>query len=115
MVNIGPFVAPMYSWVKEWMGNGFIPQHINFITSSFDCSLINEMLRVWLILNRNSPPGHHGFLKFYYNRRSFDLFPNIPEFQIEFGQTAVLPIAKTSARLRWRVSMGVSHQLYVWW
>ena len=47
-------------------------------------------------LNRNSPPAHHGFLKFYYNIRSFDLFPNIPEFQIEFGQTAVVPIAKTS-------------------
>ena len=47
-------------------------------------------------LNCNSPPAHHGFLKFYYNIRSFDLFPNIPEFQIEFGQTTVVPIAKTS-------------------
>ena len=31
MVNVGPFVVPMYSWVIEWMGNGFVPQHINFI------------------------------------------------------------------------------------
>ena len=98
MVNTGPFVAPIYSWVKEWMDKEFVPQRINFITSSFDhefCTLASEMLRVWLILNCDSPPGHNGFLKFY-NKKSLDLFPNIPEFQIEFGQTAVLPIAKTS-------------------
>ena len=96
--NTRPFVGPIYAWVKEWMDKEFVPQHINFITSSFDTdfyTLATEMLRVWFILNRDSPPGHHGFLKFYC-KKSLDLFPNIPEFQIVFGQTAVLPIAKTS-------------------
>ena len=91
-----PFIVPMYSWVKEWMGNGFVPQNINFVTSDVDSHSASEMLRVWSILNCNSPPGHHGFLRLYYNKKYLDLFPNIPEIQIEFGQTAVLPIAKLS-------------------
>ena len=95
-VDLDQFVVPIYAWVKEWMSNGFVPQNINFVTSDFDCQSVNEMLRSWSILNCNSPPGHHGFLRFYYNKKYLDLFPNIPEIQIEFGQTAVLPIAKIS-------------------
>jgi len=98
MVNVGPFVVPMYAWVKEWMSSKFVPHNINFITSSFDNdfhALASEMFRVWFLLNCNSPPGCSGILKFY-NKKSLDFFSNIPEFQIEFGQTAVLPVAKTS-------------------
>ena len=98
MVNTGPFVGPLYSWINEWISKGFTPQHINFITSSFDHEfyiLASELLRVWLLLNSDSLPGHNGILSFY-NKTSLDIFPNIPEFQIEFGQKAVLSIAKSS-------------------
>ena len=60
-------------------------------------TLVNELLRVWLRLNCDSPAGHTGFLAFY-AKTSLNLFPAIPDFQIEFGQAAVLPIVKGSDR-----------------
>ena len=97
-VNAPPFLTATYAWVKEWMGKRFTLQYINFITLSLSyefSSLANEMFRVWLILNGSSPSVHNGHLTFY-STKSLDLFPHLPEFQIEFGQTAVLPIVKTS-------------------
>jgi len=32
--NASLFLTPTYSWIKEWMGMGFVPQIINFITLS---------------------------------------------------------------------------------
>ena len=98
IVNTGPFVAPIYAWIKEWMSKEFVPQTINFVTSEFDAdyhTLVSELFRVWLRLNCDSPAGHTGFLAFY-AKTSLNLFPAIPDFQIEFGQAAVLPIVKTS-------------------
>jgi len=98
LVNTGPFVVPMYAWVKEWMSNEFVPQNINFITSGFDAdyhTLVGELFRVWLRLNCDSPAGHSGSLAFY-TKTSLNLFPAIPDFQIEFGQAAVLPIVQAS-------------------
>jgi len=98
MVNTGPFVVPMYAWVKQWMSKGFTPQRITFITSSFDYefhALASEMFRVWLVENCNSPPGCGGTLTFY-SKTSLDIFPVIPQFQIQFGQAAVLPVTKIS-------------------
>jgi len=98
LVNTGPFVAPLYAWVKEWMYKKFVPQNITFVTSGFDSDyhiLVSELFRVWLRLNRYSPSGHTGFLTFY-TATSLDVFPAFPDFQIEFGQTAVLPIVKAS-------------------
>ena len=92
------FVSPTYAWINEWMGKQFVPPRINFITSGFNneyCTLVSELFRVWLRLNSDSPAGHTGLLAFY-NVTSLDLFPSIPEFQLEFGQTAVLPIVKPS-------------------
>ena len=98
IVNTGPFVAPMYAWIKEWMNKGFVPQNINFITSGLYTdyhTLVSELFRVWLRLNCDSPAGHTGVLAFY-NMTSLNLFPAIPDFQIEFGQTAILPIVQAS-------------------
>ena len=92
------FVSQLYAWIKEWIYKGFVPQRINFTTSGFDQeydTLVSELFRVWLRLNSDSPAEHTGFLTFY-NTTSLDLFPAIPEFQLEFGQKAVLPIMKSS-------------------
>jgi len=80
------------------MAKKFVPQNINFMTTGLgeDCGILaGELLRIWSRLNCNSPPGCAGFLK-YYNKTSLNLFPAIPEFQVEFGQTAHLPIVKIS-------------------
>ena len=92
--STGAFVASTHLWIKEWMLKGFIPQNINFVNPGFECNLLSELLRVWLKLNCNSPAGRTGFLK-YYNKTWFNL-PVIPDFQLEFGQAAVLPMVKTS-------------------
>ena len=96
--SAGLFLTPTYLWVEEWMSKGFVPQNINFITLSLRRAfslLASEMFRVWLMLNGNSPTGHNGYLTFYSSKPHY-LTPHLPEFQIEFGQTAVLPIVKTS-------------------
>jgi len=92
------FISSTHLWVKQWMAKEFVPQNVYFINAGLGWQyslLVSELLRVWLKLNGNSPTGCTGFLK-YYNKKWLNLYPNIPEFELEFGQTAVLPMVKIS-------------------
>ena len=96
--NATVFIASTHLWVKQWMVKRFVPQNINFINAGLGYQyrlLVMELLRVWLKLTHNSPTGHTGFLK-YYNQTWFSLYPDIPEFELEFGLAAVLPMVKIS-------------------
>ena len=97
-VNMEAFIKSTHLWVNQWMLKGFVPQNMNFVNAELGCqysSLFSELLRVWLKLNHNSPTGRTGVLK-YYNKTWLNLYPDIPEFELEFGQTAVLPMVKIS-------------------
>ena len=96
--NNTAFISSTHLWVNQWMLKGFVPQTVNFVNAGLGCqysSLVSELLRVWLKLNHNSPAGRTGVLK-YYNKTWLNLYPDIPEFELVFGQTAVLPMVKIS-------------------
>jgi len=92
------FINSTHLWIKPWIAKGFVPQNVNFINAGLSHQyrvLLCEVLRVWLKLNANSLTGCTGFLKFY-NKMWFNLYPDIPELELEFGKTAVLPMVKIS-------------------
>ena len=83
------------SWMDKWIQEGFQPQTLN-IVSNADI-LPAKLIQHWFHLNPNSPPGLGGCLKLYRRLRApMDLFPALPEFQFQFGQSCTLPYVKAS-------------------
>ena len=97
-LNTEAFIKSTHLWVNHWMLKGFVPSNINFVNAGLGCeygSLVGELLRVWLKLNPNSPAGRTGVVK-YFNKTWLNLHPDIPEFELEFSQSTVLPMVKIS-------------------
>jgi len=85
------------SWMNVWIFRKFVPQKINIIYMSSSCVEISDFMRsglyCWETSNPQSPPGRSGQIKFYRSANlPLNLHPVLPVFQLDFGQTAVLPM-----------------------
>jgi len=85
------------SLINVWIFRKFVPQKINIICMSSSCVEISDFMRsgldCWETSNPQSPPGCSGQIKFYRSANlPLNLHPVLPMFQLDFGQTAVLPM-----------------------
>jgi len=84
-----------YSWLDQWISKGLLPQALNVVVGSN--SLLTYLARDWLYLNPCSFAGHIGRLKVFSSLKvPMDLFPALPGFQLQFGQSCTLPFVKPS-------------------
>jgi len=81
-------------WLKKWMTNGYHPQTLKVISQNIP---VKELVKHWYLLNPYSPSGCTGCLKIYNSLKvPMDLFPALPDFQLQFGESCVLPFVKPS-------------------
>jgi len=82
-------------WMKNWVKEGFQPQTINIVSSKFIPSV--DLIKLWFDINSTSPPGLSGCVKMYHSLKvPMNLFPALPEFLLQFGQSCTLPYLKAS-------------------
>jgi len=80
----------MWHWIYNWVKEGFHPQTLNIVSNALISPA--KLIPYWIDLNPSSPPGHTGCLKVYCRLRiPLDLFPALPEFQLQFGHSCALP------------------------
>jgi len=83
------------SWMDKWVKNGFHPQTIN-VSAAQSSSLI-DLVQCWYLFNPSSPPDTTGCLKVYNSLRApMDMFPVLPDFQLYFGPSCILPFVDPS-------------------
>ena len=83
-------------WVQEWTKKR-IPCSFNLITKAFDSELESGFVKSLLQWNFTPLLGCTSYFKLYYHFETpLNLFPNLPEFQFEIGQTVTLPFVKAS-------------------
>ena len=89
------FDMALDSWMDNWVKEGFQPQALKIVSNTLIPP--EKLTRCWFHLNPSSPPGRTGCLKVYRRLRvPMDLFPALPEFQLQFGQSCTLPYVKAS-------------------
>jgi len=82
-------------WVEKWKKYGCVPFHFNIFTARFEPDVETSFLKS--ILQRNYSPlsGYTSYFKLFYKLKPpLDLFPSLPDFQVEFGQTVIVPSVK---------------------
>jgi len=85
-------------WVQEWMKNRFMPYNLNFITEMFDFDAEMDFLKSLLEWKFTPLAGYTSYFKLYYDFLvPLNLFPSLPEFQLEFSHTIVFPFVKASS------------------
>ena len=83
-------------WVNKWVDMEFRPANLNVIfNTKFNLRPnVQELAQNWQQWNSIVPAGHTANVKFYERHRiPFNVYPIVPVFQLEFGQTAILPLA----------------------
>jgi len=83
-------------WLNYWTTNGFVPQRFSLVINgnqdmlfTFEELLLKESRKLVF----NSPSGGSGVIKFYKSLKTpMNLAHVLPVFQVEFGQTATLPV-----------------------
>jgi len=82
-------------WLDEWVSKGLLPQVLNIVVGQ--SSQLIYLARNWLNMNPHVPTGHAGCLKVFSSLKvPMDLFPALPDFQLQFGQSCTLPFVKPS-------------------
>ena len=83
-----------YSWLDKWVMEGLHPQTLKIVVQVIP---LTSLVEHWLRLNPRTPTGHTGFLKLFSSLKvPMDLYPPLPEFQLQFGQSCTLPFVKPS-------------------
>ena len=71
-------------WVQEWMKNRFIPYTLNVVTEMFEYDSEIDFLESLIQQNFTPLIGYTSYFKLYYNFLvPLNLFPSLPEFQLE--------------------------------
>ena len=84
------------NWLEKWTMLGFLPCVLNVVSS--EGMHASSCITRWLDLNSNSPDEFTSCFRFYtHYKLPMDLFPALPMFQLEFGQSSSLPIVKASS------------------
>ena len=85
------------SWVEEWIKKHCIPCNFNLVTDRLEVELETKFVASLLQWNF-TPQGYTSYFKLYYLFKvPLNLSPNLPVFQLEIGQTVILPFVKASA------------------
>ena len=86
-----------YSWLKEWIMNGCVPTHLTFVIDFYPFSLEKSSFLQFLLRKCTIPVDHKPYFKLLFNFKvPLNLFPTLPDFQLEFGQQGVSPFVKAS-------------------
>ena len=89
------FESSLYSWLNEWVRHGFLPRTLKIVFGQ-DVPF-GKLVEHWFQLNPHSPIGRTGCLKVFRSLKvSMDLYPPLPDFQLQFGQLCTLPFVKPS-------------------
>jgi len=84
--------SPLHSWVEKWIKKGFCPQTLNIIIVARIS--VTELIDQWVDYN---PSSTSGYLNVYRSLKvPMDLYPALPEIQLQFGQSCTLPFVKAS-------------------
>jgi len=103
MCKVHVFGGHVYSategWVNYWAIQKFVPQTLNIFISLFGYMFLKDyLLKCWVSSNSKSPPGFTGVVKLYRSVKApLNLYPFLPAFQLEFGQSAAFPFAIMSS------------------
>ena len=97
------------SWLNFWTLQNFVPQKINIVTGMYYYAThMSSMWNYWVTSNSYSPPGHTGHVKLYANAKPpLNLYPVLPVFQLDFGQSATSPYMKAN-------SVGLEQTMEEW-
>jgi len=82
-------------WVEEWKKYGCVPFYFNLFTARFKPDAETSFIKS--ILHRNYSPlsGYTSYFKLFYKLKPpLDLFPSLPDFQVQFGHTVSVPSVK---------------------
>ena len=91
--KISSFQLVLGSWLDEWAMKEFLPNTLK-IAAGQNIPLI-RLLENWFRLNPHLPTGHTGCLKMFSTLKvPMNLFPVLPDFQLQFGQSCTLPFVK---------------------
>jgi len=83
-------------WLQEWMKRDFVPYHLNLI-ANLDYEIEREFLQSLLQWNITPLVDYTSYFKYYKSYGSpLNLYPPIPEYQLVFGQTVILPLVRPS-------------------
>ena len=83
------------SLLGEWVIQGFVPQTLNVVVGQ--TYQLTWLARDWLHFNPRSPTNHTGCFKVFSSLKvPMDLYPALPDFQLQFGQSCTLPFVKPS-------------------
>ena len=84
-------------WIQEWIKKRCIPCSLNLVTKAFDSKLESGFMESLLHRAEFPPQGYTSCFRLYYHFEiPLNLFPNLPEFQLEIGETVTLPMVKAS-------------------
>ena len=86
------------SWVEKWMKKHCLPCNFNVVLEMFGAYSVDTNLMELLLRLVDAPLiGYTSYFKLYYNFEvPLNLFPNLPFYQLEIGQTVIQPIVSTS-------------------
>ena len=85
-----------YDWLQNWVAARFKPPKLNVVTK-VTAYLMLTILEHWETLNRQVPVGCTACFKLYdYLKVPLNLIPALPEYQLQFGQDAMLSFTKAS-------------------
>jgi len=77
-------------FLNDWIKKGFVPQNLNIICNY---TFADSLLSKWTVWNSDFPADRTGCVKVYDGLKvPMNLFPALPVFQLQFGQTATLPL-----------------------
>ena len=89
------FDVALHLWMDKWVKEGFHPQTLDVVSIVHIPS--TKLVEQWVHSNPSSPPGHIGCFNVYRSLKApMDLYPALPEFQLQFGQSCTLPYVKAS-------------------
>jgi len=82
------------TFLNNWIKKGFVPENLNIICNH---TFGDSLLSAWTRWNSNFPAGRTGCVKVYDGLKiPMNLFPALPVFQLQFGETATLPLLDIS-------------------
>jgi len=93
--EVSSFEKDLDTWMYKWVMNGFQPQTLKVVVGQR--IPLSKLVKLWHYLNPRSPIGHTGCLKLFSSLQvPMNLFPVLPDFKLQFGQSCSLPLVKPS-------------------
>ena len=90
-------IAGKNSFLDYWLSTGFVPQNLMIVTCPTS-TFVKVPCHGWEKLKHRSPAAFAGHTKVYKSLKAqLNMYPVLPEFQLDFGKKLTLPIVKPSS------------------